>query len=208
MTSPGVHEDHADLSAREVRVEAQRLAHEVVDAGDGLDARRSRRPPRRTSAGGARMSAQHSVSASSSCVDHPVAERDRVAERLHRERALLEAREAEEVGDRARARSRGGRREARGVWPSAPCATTTAPALEVDRRRRRRRRTPTVGRSFRTGFTMWVTSRSLAATSCSIGVKRKKLSRLTIVTSTFGSCGRAARRARGRRTRRRSRRRR
>ena len=43
--------------------------------------------------------------------------------------------------------------------------------------------------SARSGLTMWVMSTSLAATSCSIGVKRKKLSRLTSVIST--SCGRA-----------------
>src|SRR5215831_10928795 len=40
--------------------------------------------------------------------------------------------------------------------------------------------------SLRMGLTMCVMSRSLAATSCSIGVKRKKFSRLTSVRSTSG----------------------
>ena len=40
---------------------------------------------------------------------------------------------------------------------------------------------------FRTGLTMLVKSRSLAAISCNIGVKRKKFSRLTTVTSKRGS---------------------
>ena len=39
----------------------------------------------------------------------------------------------------------------------------------------------------RTGLTMLVRSRSLAAISCSIGVKRKKFSRFTTVTSNRGS---------------------
>jgi hypothetical protein len=37
------------------------------------------------------------------------------------------------------------------------------------------------------GLTIWVISTSLAATSCSMGVKRKKFSRFMRVASTFGT---------------------
>ncbi len=42
----------------------------------------------------------------------------------------------------------------------------------------------TRARSLRSGFTIVLISRSLAATSCSMGVNKKKLSRVTNVTFT------------------------
>ena len=133
--------------------------------------------------GGGRGSGASTRSRPPRAVDHPVAQRDGVAQRLHRERALREARASRRSSSSSRARGPGGRTASSWVCSSRRARRPpSSRARSISRRRRGR--TAASEKSLRTGFTMWVMSRSLAATSCSIGVKTKKLSWLTSVTST------------------------
>ena len=95
-----MHEHGADHRRREVRIEAQRLADEVVhrrrslDAGEAAagDDERQQTLADAGAAFGVGLLEQR---------DHAVAQHDRIAERFHRERALLETGKAEEVRHRA-----------------------------------------------------------------------------------------------------------
>ena len=64
--------------------------------------------------------------------DHPVAQVDRVAERLHRQRVRLEAGQSVEVRDRAERDDEVVVRAARGGARSKPCDTDTRRAFEID----------------------------------------------------------------------------
>src|SRR5262249_58652866 len=92
----GGEQDHSEVLLAEVRIEAERLAHEVVDPAEGFDTRepaarhyeREQRLPHTRRALGVRLL---------EVCDQSVAEHDRIAERLHSQRATLHARETTEV---------------------------------------------------------------------------------------------------------------
>ena len=94
-----MHQHHADAFGREPRIERERLADEVVEAGDRLDAGEA--------TAGDDEGEQAVASGGAFGVaflerrDDAIAQVNCVAQRLHRQRALLEAWQAVEVGDRA-----------------------------------------------------------------------------------------------------------
>ena len=96
----GRDQDHPQVVLAQVRVEAQRLAHEVVDAAERLDAGEA--APRDHEGEQRLPLARRALGAGLlEVADQPVAQRDRVAQRLDRERALFDTGEPVEVGARA-----------------------------------------------------------------------------------------------------------
>ena len=168
----------------QIWIERKRVAQEIVDARDRFDAgkaaagndeRQQRRTirPRAFGVGFFEMR------------DQTIAQLNRVAERLHGQRPLGHAGQIEEVRDRPEPKNQmivfervrvpiESVRNRDALF--AKSILSTSPQKKF-----------TCRIILRTGLTMFVRSRSLAAISCSIGVNRKKFSRLTTVTSNCGS---------------------
>src|SRR5437588_10954867 len=106
--------------------------------------------------------------------DQPVSEVDCIPQRLHRQRSLFKPWEIEEIGNRPQA-------DDQVIIGKLVMVMVEAVryghelAFQIDGFNLPAKKL-ILFRSFRTGFTMFVRSRSLAATSCHMGVSRQKLS--------------------------------
>ena len=167
-----MHEHHSNLAFTQPGIELEGIPHEVVQRSERLDAREA--APRDDHGQQAAVVQGALVVRFLKRGNHPIAQVNGIAKRLHGQCVRLETREVIEVRDRAE-------RDDHVVVLDFVRMTVEA----VGHRTRRFSRSidstlPTKTcvrrKSVRRGLTMCVTSRSLAAISWSIGVNRKKFS--------------------------------
>src|SRR6266568_501493 len=176
-----MHEYDTEHFLFQVRIERKRVAQEIVDARDGFD---SGKPSTRNDKGQQRRAFRPRAFRIGffEMRDQPIAQLNCVAELFHRQRVLGHAGKVEEIRHRPSARIR---------WSySSSCECRSNPCETVTRLLPTSILSTSPQKKFtwriilRTGLTMFVKSRSLAAISCNMGVNRKKFSRLLLTATT------------------------
>ena len=179
-----LHQVGADIGLAQLRVVA--LSHaldEVLDLARRLDARESAAADHEGELGPLLVRVLLQVGALQD-LDHAVAQAEGIGQRLHADRMLLHARDAEAVASRRPAPAPACRSAACAGRRRVPCTFTALPSRSTDstsavmHQLLGRRSMP------RSGLTTCRGSRAPEQTSGSSGVKSMKLSRLTSQTST------------------------